>query len=508
MGSAQPVRLAVMWPVVAVPARGPDGGSGATATWLVDGDTLEGASQLAAGAPNPPGTTPAQAPPDPTAAAWLQRLEGDLATADVRALPYADPDVTALVGAGLGSDVTVATALGMSSSQAVLHGHASVDGPVAMPAGGSTDRRTIEALSAPTLSALRLHQVLLSDTYAPTVATHPWTSSAVGPLTGTPLTAVAADNTLTTELATPAAQQGGAVLARQRVLAEAAMIAEELPSVSRSVAVLPPSDWQPDARYLRATLAALRAASWVQLSTLADISTDAVDGPPRQQPSYPSSLRAMQLDSTQLAGIRQGQARLAALAGVLTAPLALQDLYGRALLRSGSAAWRALPAEGHAYVHTVVADLARMQASVHIVSSGAVTLAARSGRIPVTVTNGLDQPVTVRVRVTAVPAVRLSVTQPGTVTIPAHGTSTLDVDAKATTNGSVQLVTQLFTADGGPFGPPVTVAVQITGLGAVAQVVVVVALLLLAGALVVRVVRAVRRSSRPGSTASKRELVR
>jgi hypothetical protein len=68
---------------------------------------------------------------------------------------------------------------------------------------------------------------------------------------------------------------------------------------------------------------------------------------------------------------------------------------------------------------------------------------------------------------------------------------------------------RLQTPDGIAYGQPHTVTVQITGLGAVAQLLVVVAVVLLAAAVVVRIVRAVRGGRRRlGSPASVRERVR
>jgi hypothetical protein len=94
-------------------------------------------------------------------------------------------------------------------------------------------------------------------------------------------------------------------------------------------------------------------------------------------------------------------------------------------------------------------------------------------------------------------------------TAPALSTTTLDDEADATANGSAQLSLRLLTPAGDAYGPESTATVQITGLGAVAQLLVVLAVVLLAGALVVRVVRAVRSGRRrPGSAASVRERAR
>ena len=127
-----------------------------------------------------------------------------------------------------------------------------------------------------------------------------------------------------------------------------------------------------------------------------------------------------------------------------------------------------------------------------------LTLAARSGKIPVTVENGLDQAVTMQLSVAADPAVRLTLTQPARQRIPAGESRTFEVPAEATTNGNVQLVVRLLTPDGKPYGSAVSFPVQITGFGAVAQIVVGGAFVLLAATLVFRVVRAIRRGRAAG----------
>ena len=145
---------------------------------------------------------------------------------------------------------------------------------------------------------------------------------------------------------------------------------------------------------------------------------------------------------------------------------------------------------------------------MHLLPSGPVTLTARSGRIPVTVVNDLDQQVTVRVGVAADPAVRMTVTAPPPVVLEARSSTTLDISADATTNGAVVVDAQLTTLDGQPLGSAQTIPVQVTGFGAVAALLVGAALVLLCIALVVRVVRAIRTGRRPGSPASVRAPAR
>lgn len=524
MGAVEPTRIAVLWPVSAGPTLDADGvpmdhlmqdqltgrlqalvsaAAGTAVSWLLDGDTLETAQSMADGAPGPAtgssaGTTAA---PDSTAAAWLASLRTATDGHPVLALPFADQDPVSVVRGGLAADLPTAASLGADVTASVLSRAATGEvKPISWPAEGTADRATLTALQQAGTT-----QVVLSDTYAQTSRTTTYTPSGIGPLSGTSLTAVTTDTTLSKLLATPADAAGGPVLGEQRLLAETAMIGLELPSVSRTLVMVPPRGWSPDPDYVHALLHVLDGAPWVKVTELATLPAGAANGPGRQRPTYPAAVRSRELPAGQLAAVREGHSRLDALTSLLQADAqSVRDTYTRALLRAESAAWRGDRTGGRAYALSIPAQLATMQDQVHLVPSGPVTLAARSGRIPVTVVNDLDQQVTVRVLVTAVPSVRMTLTQPAPVTLEPHSSTTLDVAADATTNGAVQVVARLATADGQAFGVAQTFAVQVTGFGAVAAGLVVAALALLAVALVIRVLRAIRSGRRPGSPSSAR----
>ena len=535
MTAVKPTRVAVLWPVLSTPSRDANGvpigtrlqdeiagrlthvltaAAGTPVTWLVDGDTLQSASSLATGAPTTAAPTtggqpPRTSPPDPAAAAWLGQLVRQSTGAQVVAVPYADPDLVGTVRAGLTADLTASSRLGPKTAAAVLGGSAAAAlALLDWPADGTADRATIAALPRTGGST-----VLLSDVFATPVHPVTYTPSGVGLLSGTGLTAVTADAVLSNLLSTSPGRMGGAVLGRQRMLAELAMIGAERPSVQRSIVIAAPRSWDPDTVYVQGLLKAVAAAGWVQLVSLSDLTSTAAQGPARRLLSYPATAAGRELDAAQYAQVRTGHQRLDAISSVLgpvSQPVADQlASYADALLRSESYQWRSSRDAGHAFVRGAVDLLARQQGQVRLVSPGAVTLAARSGKIPVTVVNDMSQPVRVRVGVQAVPAVRLRLIQPPAVTVEPHSSTTLEVAAEATTNGSLLVVAQLLTLDGKPYGDPQTFPVQITGLGAVAELIVVGALLLLTAALVVRVARAVRTGRRrPGSPASVRGRAR
>jgi hypothetical protein len=419
-------------------------------------------------------------------------------------VPFADPDLVADIRSGRNADLVTATTLGAQVVTQALAGGVTVGSDVAWPADGTSDGRTLTALAQ-----MGSRAVILSDQFSATTrAVTTYTPSGVGPITGTSLTGVVSDTILSTLLATPAKQLGGPALAEQRVLAELAMVTAELPAVQRSIVIVPPRRWTPDVPYVRGLLEALGQVPWVQPATLDELRLAAAQGPARQRPSYPRAVQKREVSSQQLDAVQSGETALGALDAVVTDQTPFRDTYIRALLRAESTVWRTQRVQGLAYAKAVTSSINGRMTSVHVVQSGGLTLAARSGKIPVTVENGLNQTVTMQLSVAADPAVRLTLTQPAEQKIPAGESRTFEVPAEATTNGSVQLIVRLLTPAGAPYGSTVTFPVQITGFGEVAQLVVGAAFVLLAVALVVRVGRAIRRGRRPGSVASVRERVR
>lgn len=508
----QPTRVAVLWPVLATPTRGAEppagndagaaaaraellgrldrvvrAGTGGTLTWVVDGDQLESAAELADGTAGGGGT--AGTAPDPEAQAWLTRLSDAVRGGDVNAVGYADPDAAALTRARLGRDLSTATSLGPAVAGEIVGRPVGAD--LAWPDGGSLDPAGLAAVAQTGARA-----VVLSDRYAPPEDDLTYTPDAVGSLAGTDLTAVVSDATLSALLSTPVTAQGGPVLARQRFLSEVAAVTAERPSDGRSVVVAPTRYLDPDPGYVQGLMAALGSVPWATPATVAALRADPGEGPARRAPSYPATLRAREVPQAQLARARVGRLNLSQLEAVLTRPQPLVDVYERALLRCGSSAWRTRTTQGAAFTTSVTGVIAEARGSVTIVSPGQITLAARSGLIPITVANDLSQPVTVRVGVTAIPSVRLAVTQPEPVTVAPGRRVSVEVPAEAAAVGQVVVEARLLTPDGAPYGPAVTIPVRVTGFGQVAGLVVAGALALLAVALVLRVVRAIRRGPR------------
>lgn len=516
LGAAPTVRVAWLWPLVGTPGRGPDGtlppttatrlanslradgrlggllgaGVGHPVTWLVDGALLEDVRSLATG-----NGLPAGVQPDPVATSWLATLSGERMrpTADVEALPFADPDLVAVERAGLADDLTLARTYGAELVTSLLGGP--VGTAPAWPVNGLSNRSTLETLQAQGAGSVILSSVALEDTGLG------GTADALTSLTDLPdLSAVTADATLSALVGSGPAKLGGTVLATQRLLAETAMIAAERPSDPRSVVVSPPRRWAASPDWARAVADA--SAPWLIPVTLQALQSDPGDAPPATTTGYPPEARAAEVSPTQLATVASDRAQLDRFSAAVADPEAFMADFDPALLTAQSTAWRGKGrAAGRAYTATLTAAVNKDVTSVRLLPRGQVTLSSRTGIIPLAVQNTLDQDVHVRVRVVSTPAVRLRSQPTEVITIPAGRTASVDVAAEATADATFPVLAVLLTDEGASLGDPVTFTVRATGYGQVARVVVGGALVLLAVAVALRVARRIRvaRAAESGS---------
>jgi hypothetical protein len=454
-------------------------GTGRPITWALDPDLLEEASDLSVGAPTADGRTTT---PDEGASEWITELR---AAKEVRALPYADPDLTAQRRASLSGELGAQVSSGVASATGLL-GRPIAPAP-AWPVDAATTMGTVAGASA-----AGLEQVVLSSAAVRTPDAGTATPDALGVLSGTSVQAVTSDAALSALASTDPGLLGNPTLARLRFMAETAMIAAERPSDPRSVVIALPRNWAPTPAWAHRILTVDRVAPWIVPTDLADLTADPGDGPERRLAIYPSAALAGEVASGQLRVVRQTTTRLRRFAEILTEPAAYVPAYEKALQRAQSAAWREEPAAGQLFAASTAASLADQVRKVRILPRGQVTLSSRTGKVPLSVHNGLDQDVQVRVDLTATPAFRLRMGQQSTSTVPAGRTISVEVPASTSADGRIPVQARLSTPSGEAFGVPVTFQMRATGYGAVARLVAGGLVFLLAIALVVRVVRRIR----------------
>ncbi|WP_262425016.1 DUF6049 family protein [Brachybacterium sp. Z12] len=103
---------------------------------------------------------------------------------------------------------------------------------------------------------------------------------------------------------------------------------------------------------------------------------------------------------------------------------------------------------------------AELQDRIDVVPASGYNVISDAVAVPITITNGLDTPITVRVQVTSDrPLVQIG--EPMVVEVPARGQTDAAVDVEAIANGSVTLTTVLTTEDGRPLTAPVGVPLTV-----------------------------------------------
>jgi hypothetical protein len=484
---AEPTPVAVVWPLVDRPdldAKGelidddlaeqlqPGGrlqeilqaGAGSPVDWFLDPDLLQSAAALGADD-------------------WLSRAVGALSDdqAAVHLLPLADVDAVALVRDDRVKDIAAA----LDRGRAVAAGFGvAADTAVAWPDGGA-DQETLAQLD-----------VLGQDVSVLPTSQYPRRSLGVaaGPATvQLPATAgggvaTLADDAVTAILGGNSFEPGAVVAIRQQVAAYLYLIALERTSDPRAQVVAPPRRWVPASGLAAGLLSDMTTAPWLRTSSLAELQDLPPDEAARADFNYNSG---NEITAAQVASADQATAAGTGLTQVLNDPVPVVQPIADAVLRSTSTAWRADEPAGLQYSELIVGQATETAAGLWLVPRESVTLTGQSGTIPLTIANDLPQAVTVRVAASATPSVRLQLTDPGVVTVPAGRRVSVELGADAAASGLVQVDAQLVTTGGDPYGPSESFAVRVQALGQVAGWVVAT---ILAALFVITVVRIVLRA--------------
>ncbi|MDP9435468.1 MAG: DUF6049 family protein, partial [Actinomycetota bacterium] len=139
----------------------------------------------------------------------------------------------------------------------------------------------------------------------------------------------------------------------------------------------------------------------------------------------------------------------------------------RGAFRAESTSWRARPQQGRLLADLLADDVADLQGRVKLLT-GPVTLTSSRGELTVDVQNTLDQPVTVRVRLSAPNEARLVTEVTGVQQVPPRTSVQVLVRAEPRTSGQFPVSARLLDRDGEPFGRPSTFVVRSTRYGALA----------------------------------------
>jgi Family of unknown function (DUF6049) len=539
---AQPTTIAWIWPLIDQPHRGAcaamldnslaanlAGGrlggllrvgrsyaASARLTWAVDPALLDDASVMTSAYRVLTGsgcTQTRKLPASKAAADWLQAVAGQQ---NVFTTPYADPDVAALTHQGLDADLGTALTEGSKVADRLLDTH---DPAIAWPPDGVADSDVLDNVLARDGSALGgsaqggIQTVVLDSSMMrpnnPDVYYTPDAVTQVQTGVGKTVEVLLSDHTITSVLAGASSSPGSATAVSQRFLAETAMIAAEAPNLPRSIVVAPPRRWNPGSALASQLLRDTVSAPWLvpqNLSNLKPAKTPAGVPAADLAPLPPNQVSPAELSPSYLAGVRAAGADAQLLGDILNPPV---SVYPLAIARLESSAWRGSgQAGGTSLLNQTRAYLDSLVQMVAIIPSSEVTLGGNRGTVPVSIANRLPRPVRVRLQAT-VPATR-EVPAAGRLTVKAtegqvitlgpgqKDTVRLQVQAQAVGVNEVQLrlLTPQYTPI--PFSDR-NLRVRSTAFGALALVIIAVALGVLVLTSVARIIRRGIREGRPGS---------
>ena len=430
------------------------------------------------------GSTAPEYRPDPASSAIADELEGAVGDRTVLASPYAGADLPSLDAA----------------DTPVLEGAARDASEEAWNEAGISPRAEALEVPGPQADADALEQAIetgASTVVLPSSSVRQDPAASVTPSSvgtyestrteGAQLSVLAPDPVLSDQFSTLTGD-GDTEQTRQRLLAETATIASEYTTTSRHVLISPSPDASLDPAAAGAVLDALDEAPWLEGGRTASL-LDAADhqewttdpqagdeellalgrlGAADVHPSAPvdgtwSVQDAAEdpelLDPETLTSLEDTWRRLDALGTAMEddAPL---DAPRLEILGATSAHWRSDPATPASRARDASERADALQERIEVVPASGYNVVSDSAAVPITITNGLDTPITVKVTVTAdTPIVQVG--EPAVVTVPARGQADATVDVEAVANGSVTLTTTLTTEDDRPLATPVDVPLTV-----------------------------------------------
>lgn len=486
-------------------------------TWAVDPGLLTSVSTMTSpyrvgGAADCTGGTRHHA--SSAAAQWLSTVRTATSGQQMFVTPYDDADVAALTHQGLDSDLRTAFDQGRSAGSALLGRSfgapagsggagrgtlrtASSDA-IAWPADGVADSSVLGNLAVNGIGTVVLNSGEMPPTASGYTADDAVTS--IPTTAGTNMRVLLADSTLTGILGSATSAPGSSFAVSQRFLAETAMIVAEDPGLARSVVVAPPRQWAPSSGLASQLLSETVNAPWLSPTTLAGLAATAGSASQTtRQPPPDAYVSSHELSSAYLKQVAALDASLRLYKSILSRP-ETQYLNGlnAGVAATESSAWRGGTAgrqRGQDMLGRVQAYVSAASRKVEIINSARVTLGGSSGKVPVSIANGLPEAIQVRLLATGPPDGRLTVTgNQGLITIGAGATQTVKLSVRSDAVGDTSIQLRLLGANGVPLpDDPVALGVQSTQFGTTLLVIIFAAL----GVLVLTAIaRAIRRGLR------------
>ncbi|GCD90232.1 DUF6049 family protein [Nocardioides sp. LS1] len=405
--------------------------------------------------------------------AWLDRLHDALRNSEILALPYGDLDVSAAAASDPGLYERARRRSGTTLAPWGLSMHPAIGAP-----SGYLSTQAIH-LADPSDTVLVTDRMIDGD--APTVARAPGhtlvtTSNAAA--TGGP----GPEDRLTS------------VALRQRIVSEAALRLLE-PGRPPLVVVLP-HDWVPiDTSGFFEGL----DIPWLDLTTVSGAASRTGRAVPEDALHYPQRQVDRELDVANFTSAEGLVDAGKTLQNVLTQNTTVARAVADQAMTSTSYSARLHPDGSRASADRSREWIDGQLASIAVEAPSAVTLSSTTGRFAATVSNGLDQPVTVRIK--ALSDQPMTIEGPQEVVVAPHGRNTVLLNAHTSTLGVHNVTLVVTDLDGTPLGSSDQLPIRSAQVSTVIWVILGTGVVLLFGAIAVRLVRRVRAARRARTAA-------
>jgi hypothetical protein len=417
------------------------------------------------------------------ASSWLSDFDIAAATQHVDYLPWANPNTSGLASAGMGG---VAEAAVHATLEYLEERHATAP-VVDWQSDGAATRRGLSVAERAGADIHVVSQSTLTELEPnPSDAGYPPPLATVNTRTA-PLTATVARSDLA---GAPFTRTTTAIEFRQGLASEA-LVRAMGPADRPTTVIAAPFRWDPGVVPTNIDLGAVYDADFVSPTALDSLdgsgsgTTVSYVGP--IQPVHPGPEMTSGLEAA-IKGLRNSGRVYTAL---LTDGRSAATAFERQLAQAGSSVWLWQAKRGEVIARRAARALSSQIRNVTVTGPEFVALSSEAGRFPLTVSNGLDVSVTVKVSVVPRnPALRIDPIDP--IVLGPGQNQLIEVRTKSSGSGVTSVRARLATTDDREFGNSWVFDVRATRIGVAIWILLGVLMATLFGGAAVRIVRRFR----------------
>jgi len=382
----------------------------------------------------------------------------------ITAMPFATPEIPALYGGGLGHDVGIQLERGREVVGAVLQ-TTPVPG-VLRPPGAALDDTTLRGIAALGITTLLVGPATVERLPQPLDLAGPATAS----LAEGALAAIAPDPSTDAVIAQIGPEDP--VRAAQAALGELAAIWQERPGDPRGVALVLNEDLPLPGPFFVPLARGVSGAPWLSLAS----PTELLAAFPPLEPSEVATPSFRRFAGTYIAELKQARRRVYTLRSMLPPESDEPAQLETTLLLAEARQFLSEPDEGLAFIHAVRGEVDAVLDSLTLDTVETVTLTSESGGgIPVRVTNGAQETLSVSVRLASQ---HLRETLSADLELAPGASETVRFQAQLRSAGRFEVAVQLLSPTGRPIDRE-TIVVRSTQYNRIAVVITIGAALVL-----------------------------